>query len=371
MTTKISQWHRIALLAAGIATSMVSMAWGQDLYQTHTDGSIWQYTGIPCSGGSCTGWLELDNNPNLKMIAAGGGALFEMHNDGSIWWYIGPACSGGTCPGWVELDNNPDNAAIGVGGSTPYEMHGDGSLWEYNGVICNGGFCPGWTELSAPGYGQFPIALFVGANASLVVYSNSDFYGEILSLFGAQNNWAQIDETVVSFAVGANTLYDVRGGRTSDGRYYEAIRQYTGSPITYNWQTIDYIEAGNGPNSSIAAGGGLYEQRPDNSIWQYTGTPCNGATCSGWVKIENHKDSLGPVAGSGSNAVYQMRATDQAAVSIWQYNGTPCSGTVCSGWAPLDNNPNTTSIVAGPVPFGFSVSDGPVTFAGRSNRPAR
>jgi|SRR5580658_6771826 hypothetical protein len=45
MTTKISQWQRIAMLAAGISTSMVSMAWGQNLYQTQSDGSIWQYTG--------------------------------------------------------------------------------------------------------------------------------------------------------------------------------------------------------------------------------------------------------------------------------------------------------------------------------------
>ncbi len=106
MTTKIWQWQRIALLAGCIATSMASMAWGQELYQTHTDGSIWKSTGIPCSRGSCPGWIELDNNPNMYMIAAGGGALFEMHFDGSIWWYVGPACSGGSCPGWVELDNN-------------------------------------------------------------------------------------------------------------------------------------------------------------------------------------------------------------------------------------------------------------------------
>src|SRR5271166_7209968 len=82
MTTKIWQWQRIALLAAGISTSMVSMAWSQELYQTHSDGSIWQYTGVPCGRSSCPGWIELDNNPILKMIAAGGGALYELHNDG-------------------------------------------------------------------------------------------------------------------------------------------------------------------------------------------------------------------------------------------------------------------------------------------------
>jgi hypothetical protein len=116
MTTRISQWQRIAMLAAGIATSMVSMAWGQELYQTHPMDRSGSTRGHPAAGGSCPGWIELDNNPNMSMIAAGGGALFEMHIDGSIWWYIGPACSGGSCPGWVELDNNPLAIAIGVGG---------------------------------------------------------------------------------------------------------------------------------------------------------------------------------------------------------------------------------------------------------------
>ena len=63
MTTKVFKWQRIAMLATGMAASMASMAWGQELYQTHSDGTIWQYTGTPCKGGSCPGWIELDNNP--------------------------------------------------------------------------------------------------------------------------------------------------------------------------------------------------------------------------------------------------------------------------------------------------------------------
>ncbi len=370
MTTRLLQWQRIAILATGIATSMVSMAWGQELYQAHSDGTIWEYTGTPCGSRSCPGWIELDNNPNMSMIAAGGGALYEMHKDGSIWWYIGPACSGGFCPGWVELDNNSEAAAIGVGGNTPYEMHYDGSLWEYNGVICTGGFCPGWTELSAPQSGyQVPFGFLAGANASLVVYGDSDMYGENFYMYdGALNNWPQIDTSIgayaLFFAVGANTLYDVR-----EGPKYYSIRQYTGSPITYNWETIFY-----GTDfSSIAAGGGLYQQRQDvndpyHSLWQYTGTPCNGNTCPGWVKIDN-RAGLGPVA--GSNTVYQMKITAAGGVAIWEYTGTPCSAGVCSGWVKLDDNPNTTSIVAGPVPFGYAVSNDSVPFGGRSTGRAR
>ena len=33
---------------------------------------IWEYTGTPCAGSVCTGWEQLDNNPNTIAIVAGG-----------------------------------------------------------------------------------------------------------------------------------------------------------------------------------------------------------------------------------------------------------------------------------------------------------
>jgi hypothetical protein len=350
MTTKISQWQRIAMLAAGISTSTVSMAWGQNLYQTHSDGSIWVYTGTPCTHVSCPGWIELDNNPNMSMIAAGGGALYEMHKDGSIWWYLGPACSGGSCPGWVEIDDNPLALAIGAGGNGyPYEVHQDGSLWEFNGTVCNGSSCPGWTELQS---NTVLGAAYYGANGPNVVWqtvpTECTGIGISLSLFaGTPNNWAFLDQNDVTFAVGATALYEM----TSNGE----VRQYNQSPITYEWLTLD-----NNPRVDfiVAGGSGLYELRANStarySTWEYTGTPCNGTTCPGWVHIDNHTSLVSLVAGAdvaGSKTVYQMRNPSAGGVSILQYNGTPCSGNVCSGWVQLDDNPNTTSIVAGPVPF--------------------
>src|ERR1035438_2041412 len=83
MSTKVSQWQRIALLAAALSASMVSTAWGgvPGLYQVHLDGSIWQYTGEPCEGSSFLGWVKLDNNPITAFIAAGGGKLYQVHTD--------------------------------------------------------------------------------------------------------------------------------------------------------------------------------------------------------------------------------------------------------------------------------------------------
>ncbi len=148
--------------------------------------------------------------------------------------------------------------------------------------------------------------------------------------------------------VSASSLYEI----TADG----AIRQYTASPITYDWLTIDQ----NVLTEGIAAGGaGVYELRLVErtgyySTWQYTGTPCNGTKCPGWVKIDNHPYTGMPAVGSDS--VYQIRFP-HGKVTIWEYTGTPCEANVCSGWVQLDDNPTTTSIVAGPVTFpGYPVS---------------
>jgi hypothetical protein len=331
MTTKISQWQRIALLAAGVATGMASMAGGQTLYQTHTDGSIWQYTGKPCKGTVCSGWIELDNNPHLKSIAANSGELYELHKDGSIWWYTGPACSGGYCPGWVEVDNNPLAVEIGVSNDILYEVHSDNSLWEYDGTVCSGGYCPGWYEMSGPYTASPTYVPSFGANGSLMAWLDPT---GIIWLFGdAFGSWIPIDGQVWSFTAGQNALYVF----TDNGLF-----QYTGTPSSLLQIDDDAT------TKSIAAGSVLYQQRKDHSTWQYTGTSCGGGVCPGWLEIDDHANAGPPVA--GPNTVYQMRRAARE-VSIWQYNGTPCSGKVCSGWTKLDDNAATKSIVAGPMTF--------------------
>jgi hypothetical protein len=77
-----------------------------ELYQLHSNGLIWRYTGPPCSGASCPGWQLLDNNPATVAIVAANGSLYQLHSNGLIWQYTGPPCSGASCPGWLLLDNN-------------------------------------------------------------------------------------------------------------------------------------------------------------------------------------------------------------------------------------------------------------------------
>ena len=140
---------------------------GGNVYQVHDgdniadgvysgDGTIWKYTGQPCSVAgtqyTCTGWQLLDNNSWSGGLAAGGGNLYQIHgNDASIWKYTGQPCVNNgttpTCSGWQQLDNNPRSNTLVADGSVLYQWHTDGSIWTYTGQPCisaNGLSCAGW-----------------------------------------------------------------------------------------------------------------------------------------------------------------------------------------------------------------------------------
>jgi ribosomal protein L24E len=87
-------------------------AGSNQLYQLHNDGSIFRFTGTPCSGGSCPGWQMLDNKNAAIAITAAARGLLQLHNDGSIWRFGSTPCTGSSCPGWQQLDRNPN--AIGI-----------------------------------------------------------------------------------------------------------------------------------------------------------------------------------------------------------------------------------------------------------------
>jgi hypothetical protein len=42
----------------------------ETVFQRHNDGKVFRWTGAPCSGTSCTGWVMLDNNPGTVEISA-------------------------------------------------------------------------------------------------------------------------------------------------------------------------------------------------------------------------------------------------------------------------------------------------------------
>ncbi len=356
MTTKVSQWQRIALLAAGISASMVSVAWGgtPPLYQTHWDGSVWQYTGAPCNGGFCPGWTQLDSNPATTQLAAAGGQLYQLHYwDGSMWMYTGQPCTPSACAGWVQiyyyLSDTPSGMwspqiMVAANGILVQEQENT-SLWQFTGRACNsnGTSCPGWIELDDAVADNFVVGaaglLEQRDDNSLWLYTGPPCTGSSCpgwrQIDGNPNTldvkcqWQIVDCTMASGVTWAYQLW-------SNG----AIWQYIGpecDPTCRGWREMD-----NNPNTKqITAGNSLYEIHNDGSIWQSTGTPCNGGYCAGWWQIDNNSASNYIVA--GPNTVYQAH-TDG---SIWQYVGPICNGPVCSGWIELDNNSETSSIVPG------------------------
>ena len=84
------------------------------------------------------------------------------------------------------------------------------------------------------------------------------------------------------------------------------------------------------------------ESNPPGSIWVYTGTPCNGTTCTGWQELDNNNESV-RIAATSTNQLYQLWNNG----AVYKYDGTPCSGSSCPGWKRLFNDPNTWEIVAG------------------------
>src|ERR1017187_797468 len=96
-------------------------SWRIDQGTSGNDGGFFQYTGTPCSGGSCPGWVEIDDNPTTRgTFAAGATALDQMHNEGSVWQYTGTPCNGTSCPGWVRLDDNTSTWNIVAGPANFY-----------------------------------------------------------------------------------------------------------------------------------------------------------------------------------------------------------------------------------------------------------
>ncbi len=347
MIKKISQCTRFALLAAGISVSLVSTASAGSyaLYELHSTGSIWGYTGTPCEGGVCKGWVQLDDNPAAIRIAAGGGFLYQLHLNGVVWKYTGTPCSGGSCPGWQEIDNEPNNPVVGIytGGETLYEQRRDHSVWYFTGGVCSGNTCPGWHEIdNSSQVGSLfagPSGLFemrISTEGQTTVQSFWEYLGPACSGSSCPG-WAEIDGNPGEDGWIAAGYYSAFELTTSDN-----INQFTGAACENGtcpgWLAVGETSYG----SEIAAANNLFKLQKafnTNSVWQYNGTPC-GNGCNGWAELDNNSAIAYIVA--GGNTVYEQHLDG----SIWQSTGQACGSSGCPGWIELDNNSLTNWIVA-------------------------
>ena len=64
----------------------------------------------------------LDNNPRATAIAAAGGNLYQLHTDGTVWRHTGIPCVGDICPGWTQLDTDGKATSLIAGGNLVYQI---------------------------------------------------------------------------------------------------------------------------------------------------------------------------------------------------------------------------------------------------------
>ena len=298
------------------------------------DVTIWQYTGVPCSGTACPGWQELDNNTKTVEVISDGN-VYQLHNDGMIWKATGAACVANICPGWERLDDNIAAVNIAAAGGELYELHNTGKIWKYTGTPCNGNSCPGWQMLD-----DNVAAVRIAAGGTNLYQLHND--GTIWKYTGTPCSgtscpgWQMLDNNIAAVEIRAdgNDLYERHNG----GK----IWKYTGTPCSGNscpgWQMLDDNTAA---VAIAASGGNLYELHNTGKIWKYTGTPCSGTSCPGWQMLDDNIAAVAIKADGGS--LYQRHNSGK----VWKYTGTPCSGTSCPGWQMLDDNIATTQIGAG------------------------
>jgi hypothetical protein len=333
----------LLLLLAGVACAGTK-ALAQEIdtvYQLRSDGTIRQNT---CSGNTCQGATLLDNNPAASSITSGDGGLFQMHSNGSIWHYTGQPCTSTGCPGWAELDNNSQTRTIAAGGfSAPYlfQLHFSGSLFQSTGAPCNSSGCLGWVELDsnlitqivAAGGTQFLcFQTSCPPNIPPLVQLHSD--GSIWQYTGTPCNstscpgWQKLDNNPAAVKIfgfadgggGTGSIFQLH----SDG----SIWRYTGQPCSGNscpgWKNI-----ASAPSAKIImtaeTSGRLFVMNNDGSVWELT-------TSSGWVELNN--SSLNISIAASNNGLFRLQSDG----SIF-YLGS-------NGWVLVDSNPAAKAIAA-------------------------
>jgi hypothetical protein len=318
------------------------IAAGNNLYQVHHDGWIWRYTGTPCSGDACPGWQRLDNNPSTFQVAAGGSQLYQLHADpiyqlhsnGRIWRYTGPRCDGDYCPGWQMLDNNPNTSAIAAAGRQLFQLHRDGKIWRHTGAPCSGASCPGWQMLDN------------NSHSTAIAASDHELYqlhndGKIWRHTGAPcsgtvcSGWQLFDNNAATraIAVAGRQLFQLH----QNGEIWRSTGVPCSGTSCPGWQRLDNNPA---TTAIVAAGRQLFQRHSDGSIWRSTGAPCSGNACPGWQRLDNNPATTAIVA--AGRQLFQLHNNG----SIWRATGTPCSGNSCPGWQRLDNNTSTRGIAA-------------------------
>jgi hypothetical protein len=337
MIKKISQWHNMALLTACISASLVPAAFAAApvVYELHTTGSVWGYTGTPCNGQACPGWEMLNDDSKAVQIAAGAGTLYQLDSDGTVWQWNGAVCNGNACNRWTQI--GADAITIYAAGTNVY-FYGcpeyNCGLHQFTGQPCYSPTdCPGWVQLDleAPNTASYYVQDSYVAEVT-VFPDGTDFSIELY--LGQPYDWLLIGNLShtggVAMAAGLDGLYQLNPNGT-----ILALGDCVSDDCT--WTQV----GDNSNTTQISASNILYQLQSNNgTVLRYNGTPCNGNVCDGWVQIDANPAVSYIVA--GPNTVYELHTNG----GIWQYTPAIDCGR-CSNWTQLDNNSLTKMVVPG------------------------
>jgi hypothetical protein len=308
------------------------------LFQRHSDGSVWVSDGNGCQGnGACPGWAEIDKNTATTSIKAGAGTVFELRKGGGVWEWTGGGCSlSAPCRDWAELDANPTTTSISAGDGTVFQLHKDGSLWASTGQACtSAAACPGWIELDD---NAGTTSVSAGDGSVFQLHKDGSLWastGQPCISFTSCPGWTELDNNPGTVAVDAASLQLYQ--RHGDGSLWRWTGQACASPTSCtSWEEMD----DNAATAGMSAGVYLYERHKDGSVWQSSGQPCDSFTsCPGWTELDANPGTV--AISAGLLTVYQLHKDG----SVWRSTGAACtSGTSCPGWTELDNNQGTTQI---------------------------
>jgi hypothetical protein len=249
---------------------------GSTLYQLHSNGELFQYTGTPM-----VGWAKLDNNPLTKEIAAGGGALYQRHSTGQVWRYTGVPMTG-----WALIDSTSTAKSIMALGGKLYKRHSDGSIFRYTGTPLSG-----WQQLD-----NNPLTVQLADDGTTLYQLHSN--GQLYRYTGTPMvGWALIDNNPRTKEIVAS------GGRLYQRHSTGEIFQYMGTPMT-GWARLD----SNGQTAELAADGlQLYQRHHNGQIYRYTGVPMSGwAVADSW--LSNPARTSKTIVAAGGQ-LYQRHAT--------------------------------------------------------------
>jgi hypothetical protein len=233
---------------------------GDDLYEVRQP-FLFKIVQGGCSN-TATGYCltELDDNPTTSSVATGGsGFLYQTHTDGTVWQLTGVCYH---C--WTLIDNN--SAIQIVTAAHLYERRSNDTVWRYNG--CGNSTC--WTEIDS---NSTIFDIEVATNGVLyerrAVFSGGNFVNSSVLKGIGPFNFQALDTTDLTDDIIASTrLYQVNQLNNTQSSPQTILLYTGGNPA---WQNI-------GPAATTVLGelepgagsDALYEVQGHDSIWEFT-----------------------------------------------------------------------------------------------------